>query len=67
MHAAASGLARLRRAVADGGSEQADGGSVDLAAEPDGGTDPGSRPPSVTTWACQPRWPSRMASRVPMT
>ena len=30
-------------------------------------TDPGSRPPSVTTWACQPRWPSPMASRVPMT
>ncbi|HET9497434.1 MAG TPA: cysteine--tRNA ligase [Candidatus Limnocylindria bacterium] len=34
MHAAASGLARLRRAVADGGSDQTDGGSVDLAAEP---------------------------------
>ncbi len=34
MHAAASGLARLRRAVAEGGSDQTDGGSVDLAAEP---------------------------------
>ncbi len=39
MHAAASGLARLRRAAAEGASvagasEQTDGGSVDLAAEP---------------------------------
>ena len=34
MHAAASGLARLRRAVAEGGPDQTDGGSVDLAAEP---------------------------------
>ncbi|MGH2489611.1 MAG: CysS/YqeB C-terminal domain-containing protein, partial [Candidatus Limnocylindria bacterium] len=34
MHAAASGFARLRRAVAEGGSDQTDGGSVDLAAEP---------------------------------
>ncbi|MEK6192085.1 MAG: cysteine--tRNA ligase [Chloroflexota bacterium] len=34
MHAAASGLARLRRAVEAGGSTQTDGGSVDLAAEP---------------------------------
>jgi len=33
MHAAASGLARLRRAVAAGASDQTDGGSVDLAAE----------------------------------
>jgi cysteinyl-tRNA synthetase len=37
MHAAVSGLARLRRAVAagaSGASDQTDGGSVDLAAEP---------------------------------
>jgi cysteinyl-tRNA synthetase len=37
LHAAASGLARLRRAVAagaSGASDQTDGGSVDLAAEP---------------------------------
>jgi cysteinyl-tRNA synthetase len=38
MHAAASGLARLRRAAAEGASEstsaQTDGGSVDIAAEP---------------------------------
>jgi cysteinyl-tRNA synthetase len=34
MHAAASGLARLRRAVMAGAAEQTDGGSVDLAAEP---------------------------------
>jgi cysteinyl-tRNA synthetase len=34
MHAAASGLARLRRAVADAASDQTDGGSVDLDATP---------------------------------
>jgi cysteinyl-tRNA synthetase len=34
MHAAASGLARLRRAVAEGGSVEADAGAVDLTAEP---------------------------------
>ena len=37
MHAAASGLARLRRAVAEGANEETDGGSVDLAAEPTAG------------------------------
>jgi len=34
MHAAASGLARLRRAAAEGASDQTDGGSIDLAAQP---------------------------------
>ena len=34
MHAAASGLARLRRAVAEGGSVETDTGAVDLTAEP---------------------------------
>jgi cysteinyl-tRNA synthetase len=34
MHAAASGLARLRRAVAEGGSVETDAGVVDLTAEP---------------------------------
>ncbi|MGH2393227.1 MAG: cysteine--tRNA ligase [Candidatus Limnocylindria bacterium] len=34
MHAAASGFAKLRRAAAGGASDQTDGGSVDLAAEP---------------------------------
>jgi cysteinyl-tRNA synthetase len=34
LHGAASGFAKLRRAVAGGALEQTDGGSVDLAAEP---------------------------------
>jgi cysteinyl-tRNA synthetase len=34
LHAAASGFAKLRRAVAGGALEQTDSGSVDLAAEP---------------------------------
>jgi len=34
LHGAASGFAKLRRAAAGGASDQTDGGSVDLAAEP---------------------------------
>jgi cysteinyl-tRNA synthetase len=34
LHSAASGFAKLRRAVAAGGLDHTDGGSVDLAAEP---------------------------------
>ncbi len=65
MHAAASGLRRLRRAA--GEADDADASAVDLAAEPMAGYRARFVDAIATTWACPPPWRSPTPWLAPMT